>query len=101
MTIASFVISCLAAVAAVAAAWYVRGQKRAADLAASEAKRSADAAAEVVDIERSRRADEVAERHPPRPVPVVGTQTLKEPDPWIGEFTRHVSNRERSSGRPA
>lgn len=61
MTIASFVISCLAAVAAVAAVWYGRGQKRAADLSAAEAKRSADAAAEVAEIERARRADELAE----------------------------------------
>jgi len=61
MTIASFVISCLAAVAAVAATWYGRGQKLAADWAAAEAKRSADAAAEVTEIERARRAVEVAD----------------------------------------
>ena len=61
MTIASFVISCLAAVAAVIAVWYGRGQKRAADRAAAEARRSADAAAEVTEIERARRADEVAD----------------------------------------
>lgn len=61
MTVAAFVISCLGLVVAVLAAWFGRGQKRAAELAASEAKRSADAAAEVAEVERARRAEEVAE----------------------------------------
>jgi len=61
MDIASFVISCFAAVAAGAAVWYGRGQKRAADRSAAEAKRSADAAAEMAEVERARRAEEVAE----------------------------------------
>lgn len=61
VTVASFVISCLAVVAAVGAVWYSRGQKRAAEQAAAEARRSADAAAEVATIERDRRAEEVAE----------------------------------------
>ncbi|WIV52851.1 hypothetical protein [Amycolatopsis nalaikhensis] len=61
MDIASFAISCLAAVAAAAAVWYGRGQKRAADRSAAEAKRSADAAAEMTEIERARRADEVSD----------------------------------------
>jgi hypothetical protein len=60
MTIASFVISVLAVVVAAAAVWYGRGQKRAADLSAAEATRSADAAAQVADIERVRREEEVA-----------------------------------------
>ena len=61
MTVAAFVISCLGLVVAVLAAWFGRGQKRAAEMAASEAKRSADAAAEVAEVERARRAEEVAE----------------------------------------
>jgi hypothetical protein len=61
MTVASFVSSLLALVVAVVAVWYGRGQKRAADLSAAEAKRAADAAAEVAEIERARRADEVAD----------------------------------------
>lgn len=42
------------------AAWYARAQKAIAARAADEAKRSADAAAEVAEIERNRRAEEVA-----------------------------------------
>lgn len=61
MTVASFAISCLSFAVAVVAVWYGRGQKRAADLSAAEARRSADAAAEVADIERARRVDEVAD----------------------------------------
>jgi hypothetical protein len=61
MTVASFVISAVALVVAAVAAWYGRGQKRTADRSAAEAKRSADAAAEVAAIERGRRADEVAD----------------------------------------
>lgn len=61
MIVASFVISCLALVAACAAAWYARRQAHAAEQATIQAQRSADLAAEVVDIERERRADEVAE----------------------------------------
>lgn len=61
MVIAAFVVACLAAVAAAVSAWYGRGQKRAADLAAAEARRAADAAAETVRIEQARRADEVAD----------------------------------------
>jgi type II secretory pathway pseudopilin PulG len=61
MTVASFVISCVAVLAAIGAAWYGRGQKRAAEQSAVEAKRSADAAAEVTRIEQQRRAEEVTE----------------------------------------
>lgn len=61
MVIAAFVVACLAVVAAAVSAWYGRGQKRAADLAAAEARRAADAAAETVRIEQARRADEVAD----------------------------------------
>ncbi len=61
MTVAAFVTSCLGLIVAGLAAWYGRGQKRAAELSAAEAKRSADAAAEVAEVEKARRADEVAE----------------------------------------
>jgi hypothetical protein len=61
MAIASFVISCLGFVVAAVAVWYGRGQKRAAEVSAAEAKRSADAAAEIAEVERARRADEVAD----------------------------------------
>ncbi|MEX5637225.1 hypothetical protein [Parafrankia sp. FMc2] len=61
MVIAAFVVACLAVVVAAFSAWYGRGQKRAADLAAAEARRAADAAAETVRIEQARRAEEVAE----------------------------------------
>ncbi|CAM3385628.1 hypothetical protein KIPE111705_05800 [Kibdelosporangium persicum] len=61
MTIASFVISCLAFVVAGIAAWYARRQAHAAEQSADEAKRSADAAAAMASIEEERRADEVAE----------------------------------------
>ncbi len=61
MTVAAFVLSCLGLVVAVVAAWYGRGQKRAAELSAAEARRSADAASEVAEVERARRADEIAE----------------------------------------
>jgi hypothetical protein len=60
VTVASFVISCLAVIVAAGAVWYARGQKRAADHAVDEAKRSADAAAEMATIERHRRAEEIA-----------------------------------------
>ncbi len=61
VTIAAFVISCLGLVFAGIAVWYGRGQKRAADLSAAEAKRSADAAAEMAEVERARRTEEIAE----------------------------------------
>ncbi|GGM81676.1 hypothetical protein GCM10011609_17110 [Lentzea pudingi] len=61
MTVASFVISCLAALFALGAVWYARGQKMAAEKSALEAKRSADSAAEMARIEQERRADEVAD----------------------------------------
>ncbi|KPM55904.1 hypothetical protein CcI49_22335 [Frankia sp. CcI49] len=61
MATVAFVVACLAVVAAGFSAWYGRGQKRAADLAATEARRAADAAAEAVRIEQARRADEVAD----------------------------------------
>jgi hypothetical protein len=61
MTVASFVISVLSVVVASVVVWYGRGQKRAADLSAAEAKRSADAAAEAADIERARREEEIAD----------------------------------------
>ena len=61
MTIASFVISCLAVLVAGIALWYARGQKVAAEQSAIQAKRSADAAADIVRIEQERRAEEVAE----------------------------------------
>jgi hypothetical protein len=59
MTVASFVISCAAVLVALGALWYARGQKLAAEQSALEAKRSADAAAELAKIEQERRADEV------------------------------------------
>lgn len=61
MTIASFVISCVAVLVAVGALWYARGQKLAAENSALEAKRSADAAAALVEIESERRTEEVDE----------------------------------------
>jgi hypothetical protein len=61
MTIASFVIACLSALGTCIAIWYSRGQKHAADKSATEAKRSADATAEAVEIERERRVEELAE----------------------------------------
>lgn len=61
MTVASFVISCLAVIVALAAGWYARGQKLAAEQAATEARRSADAADEMATIERERRTQEVAD----------------------------------------
>jgi len=54
MTIAAFVIACMSALGTLGAVWY-------AHRAVSEARRSADAANDVADIERARRADEVAE----------------------------------------
>ncbi|GAA5115992.1 hypothetical protein GCM10025762_31640 [Haloechinothrix salitolerans] len=54
MTIAAFVIACLSALGTLGAVWYARR-------AVAEARRSADAAKDVADIERARRADEVAE----------------------------------------
>jgi hypothetical protein len=54
MDVAAFVISCLGLVVAVVAGWYSHRS-------VAEAKRSADAAADVADVERARRADEVAE----------------------------------------
>lgn len=61
MTIASFVISCIAVVASMGAVWYSRGQKLAADRAVTEAKRAADSAAEMVQIEQDRRDEELAD----------------------------------------
>jgi len=61
MTVASLLISCVAAVAAIGAVWYGRGQKRAAETASQEARRAADAAADMATIERDRRAEELAE----------------------------------------
>jgi hypothetical protein len=61
MTVASFVISCLALVVAGFAAGYSRRQTRAAEQSAAEAKQSADAAAEMARIEQERRDEEVAE----------------------------------------
>ncbi|MGI5506432.1 hypothetical protein [Lentzea sp. CA-135723] len=61
MTVAAFVISCLGFVVACVAAWYGRGQKRAAENAAAESKRSADAAVALAEVEAARRADELAE----------------------------------------
>lgn len=61
MTVASFVISCVAALFAASAVWYARGQKLAAEKSALEAKRSADAAAEMARIEQERRAEEVTQ----------------------------------------
>jgi hypothetical protein len=65
--IASFIIACLSALAALLASWYARGQKKiaeratlASEAASVEARRSADAAVEVAEIERQRRAEEVA-----------------------------------------
>jgi hypothetical protein len=54
MDVAALVISCLGLVVAVVAGWYSRRS-------VTEAKRSADAAAEVADVDRARRADEVAD----------------------------------------
>lgn len=54
MVIAAFVVACLSVVLALASVWY-------AHRAIAEAKRSADAAAEVTGIERERRAEEVAD----------------------------------------
>ncbi len=61
MTVAAFVISCFGLLVACLAAWYGRGQKRAAEQSAAEAKRSADAAVALAEVEAARRADEVAE----------------------------------------
>ncbi|MET9225617.1 hypothetical protein [Lentzea sp. NPDC003310] len=61
MTVAAFVISCLGFVVACLAAWYGRGQKRAAENSAKEAKRSADAAVALAEVEAARRAEEMAE----------------------------------------
>lgn len=61
MSVAAFVISCLGLVVAGRAVWWALGQKRAADRSADEAKRSADAAAEVAEIERARRGDEIVD----------------------------------------
>jgi hypothetical protein len=61
VTVASFVISGLALVVACIAAWYARRQTRAAEHSAAEARRSADAAAEMTQIEQDRRATEIAE----------------------------------------
>lgn len=61
MEIASFVIACVSATGALWAVWYARAQKTIAVRATEEAKRSADAAADVAAIERERRAEEVAE----------------------------------------
>lgn len=51
----------LAAIVAIGAAWYARGQKRAAEQPAAEAKRFADATATMATIEQERRAEEVAD----------------------------------------
>lgn len=61
MTVAAFVISCFGLLVACLAAWYGRGQKRAAEKSADEAKRSADAAVALAEVEAARRAEEVAE----------------------------------------
>ena len=61
MTVAAFVISCFGLLVACLAAWYGRGQKRAAEQSAAEAKRSADAAVALAEVEAARRADEVEE----------------------------------------
>ncbi|SDH61072.1 hypothetical protein SAMN05216553_13515 [Lentzea fradiae] len=61
MTVASFIISVVAVLVAMGALWYARGQKLAAERSAQEAKRSADAAADLAKIERDRRRDEVDE----------------------------------------
>ncbi|GAA3012878.1 hypothetical protein [Actinokineospora diospyrosa] len=61
MTVAAFVLSCLGFAVAVLAAWFAHGQKKAAESAAVEAKRSADAAEAVAAVERERRAEEVAD----------------------------------------
>jgi hypothetical protein len=60
MEIAALVIALLSAAGTVWAAWYARAQKVIAKEAAGDAKRSADAAAEVAKIERDRRSEEVA-----------------------------------------
>ena len=54
MDVAAFVISCLGLIVAITAGWYSHRS-------VAEAKRSADAAAEVAEVERARRADEVAD----------------------------------------
>ncbi|MDX8036748.1 hypothetical protein SK803_41690 [Lentzea sp. BCCO 10_0856] len=61
MTVAAFVISCFGLLVACLAAWYGRGQKRAAEKSADEAKRSADAAVALAEVEAARRADELTE----------------------------------------
>ncbi|MDX8053696.1 hypothetical protein SK571_30360 [Lentzea sp. BCCO 10_0798] len=61
MTVAAFVISCFGLLVACVAAWYGRGQKRAAERSAEEAKRSADAAVALAEVDAARRAEEVAE----------------------------------------
>jgi len=57
--IASFVIACVSALMAIVAVWYSRGQKKIAEAAKEEARRSADAAAVVAQIERERRDEEI------------------------------------------
>lgn len=54
--IAAFVVSCLAVVCAAAAFWYARGQKHAADRAASAAEQAASTATAAE--ERQQRAEE-------------------------------------------
>lgn len=56
MDIAAFVVSCLAVVCAAGAVWYARGQKHAADRAATAAEKAASTA--IAAEERQQRAEE-------------------------------------------
>jgi hypothetical protein len=101
MEIASFVIACVSALGTLFASLYARGQKKAAvasaaiaDAAKEEARRAADAAAEMAEIERARRAEEVtaAERDHVRFIlePVGGPRYLLRNDGTASAFGVHV-----------
>lgn len=53
MDVAAFVVAVVAALISGLAVWYARGQKKAADRAATEARRSADAAEEATGFKRA------------------------------------------------
>jgi hypothetical protein len=101
MEIASFVIACVSALGTVFASLYARGQEKAAlasaaiaEAAKEEAKRAADAAAEMTDIERARRTEEVAAAERDRVwfilEPVGGPRYLLRNDGTASAFGVHV-----------